>query len=595
MTHLRRAMLALVFLCPVVAAQAQDRANEAWNSGDQATADSLYSLRLASDSTDARALHRVALIRGWNQQYAASISLFDLLIAFYPLNWEARVDRARVYAWWGRLPRAIAELDRILRDDPSYVPALRARAQFLSWAGEMDNALTTYDRLADIIPEDRTLRRDQALVLAWASRYQESSDAYEAMLADDPEDRDALIGLARVMSWSGALDSAGSVYDRAIQLDPADAEALEGRARVSAWQGRLKEAEHQWRALIVRHPDRGSAHLGLAQTLRWQGRVAPAMAEYRLAAQLAPTDREAVQQLEWVHRTMQPRGRGGLTFESDSDDNNITTITGTGGWRPRPGTDVEFKIYVRTASIDGANRRTSTGLMAVAAHQLEPGWLVRAGLGFNAADGSGANGRGRFLAEVSSPGRNRGGGTIRLAHLPLDYTALLIENGVVTTELDAGLWYPAGAGIQLNGGLSATWYQGTESNRRLAGRISAQRRLGASWKLAAILRAFGFHKNLQDGYFDPDSYWLFEVPVSWQRTFGAWRVDALLAAGLQQAGSGTSVRGAGRAAATVGYPLAPGRELGAFVRFSSTGMDGFSTADADYRSVSFGLSGSWVF
>jgi tetratricopeptide (TPR) repeat protein len=588
-------MLALVLLCPVAAAQAQDPANEAWNSGDQATADSLYSLRLAHDSTDARALHRVALIRGWNQQYAASISLFDLLIAFYPLNWEAKVDRARVYAWWGRLPRAIAELDRILQADPSYVPALRARAQFLSWAGEMDDALTTYDRLAGMIPEDHTLQRDQALVLAWASRYQESSDAYEAILADDPEDRAALIGLARVMSWSGALDSAAIVYDRVLQLDPSDAEALEGRARVSAWQGQLKEAERRWRALIVLRPDRGSAHLGLAQTLRWQGRVGPAMAEYQRAAQLAPTDREVVQQLEWVHRTMQPRGRGGLTFESDSDDNNITTITGAGGWRPRPGTDVQFELYVRTASINGTNRRSSTGLMAVAAHQLEPGWLVRAGLGVTASDGSGANGRGRLLAALSSPGRNRGGGTLRLAHLPLDYTALLIENGVVTTDLDAGLWYLAGAGIQLNGGLSVTWYQGTEPNRRLAGRISARRRLAPSWTVGAVLRAFGFQKNLQDGYFDPDLYWLFEVPVSWQRTFGAWRVDALLAPGLQQVGTGGSVRGAGRAAASVGYPLAPGRELGAFVRFSSTGMDGFSTADADYRSLSFGLSGSWVF
>jgi len=588
-------VLALVLLCPVVTAQAQDPADQAWRSGDQATADSLYSLRLASDSTDARALHRVALIRAWNQEYAASISLFDLLIAFYPLNWEAKVDRARVYAWWGRLPRAIAELDRILQDDPGYVPALRARAQFLSWAGEMDNALTTYDRLTEVLPEDRTLQRDQALVLAWASRYQESSEAYEAMLADDPDDRDALLGLARVMSWSGELDSAASVYDRALQLNPADADALEGRARVSAWQGHLKDAERRWRALIGGDPNRASAHLGLAQTLRWQGRVAPAMEEYQLAAQLAPTDREAMQQLEWVHRTMRPRGRGGLTFENDSDNNDIATITAAGGWRPRPGTDVQFELYIRTASIDGANRRRSTGLMAVAAHQLEPGWLVRAGLGINASDGSGANGRGRLLAEVSSPGRNRGGGTLRLARLPLDYTALLIENGVVTTDLDAGGWYRTGAGIQLNGGLSVTWYQGTEPNRRLAGRISAQRRLAPSWTLGAALRAFGFQKNLQDGYFDPDRYWLFEIPVSWQRTFGAWRVDALLAPGLQQVGSGGSVSGAGRVAASVGYPLAPGRELGAFVRFSSTGMDGFSTADADYRSVSFGLSGSWAF
>jgi len=593
---IRRSLVAaLLLLAAPATSLAQNAADLSWNRGDIPAAETLYVARLARDSSDDRALHRLALIRAWDDRYDESLALFDQLLDISPTNREAAVDRARVLAWRGELPAALEALDVILAEDPSYAPALKARAQFLSWAGQTEDALATYDRLLADLPKDRTLRRDQARVLTWASRYQEATAVYDSLLATDPNDRDALLGLAQLLAWSGQLDSADLVYRRLLGQRPDDAEALKGQARVSAWQGQLEIAERQWRAVIARHPDDALGYVGLAQTLRWSGRTAAAVSALEDAARLAPTDREVLQQLEWVRLMMQPRVRSGLTSESDSDKNDITTLTVGGGWRPTPNLEVSGEAYGRTASLDGAFRRHSYSATAFGLYEVEPGWLLRGGLGLVGSDAPGANVFVRALASVRTPGRYRGGGTFSYARQPLDFTAQLIERGVWTQDVAVAGWYAAGGQIRLNGSASITWFQGSESNRRLAGRIAAERRMAPSWRLGATFRLFGFEKDLQEGYFDPDRYWLGEVVVGWRPTVGAWSFDLVLAPGLQQVGTSGSVQGAGRAAAQVSYAIAPGRDVGAFIRFSSAGMDGFSTANADYRSLAIGLSGSWLF
>lgn len=577
------------------ASRAQHPADLAWDNGDVGEAETLYAERLERNPTDERALHRLALIRAWNERYDESLELFDRLLAISPGNREAAIDRARVYAWRGQLPAALADLDEILAQDPTYSPALRASAQFLSWAGKTEDALVAYDRLITDLPDDRALQRDRARVLGWASRYQDAVDAYNSLLADDPDDRDALLGLAQVLTWSGQLDSAGHVYERLLEAQPEDADALHGQARISALQGRLVQAERQWQAAIARHPDDGAGYVGLAQTMRWGGRTAAAAAALEEAAERAPTDREVLLQIEWLRRTMQPKIRSGLTLESDSDKNDISTLTVGGGQRPSPDVELSGEIYHRTASLDGGPRRRSYGVTAFGLKEIEPGWSLRGGLGVVGSDVEDSGGFLRLLAGVRSPGRYRGGGGFAYTRQPLDLTAQLIENQVWTQDAAASGWYAVDSKIRLNGSASITWFQGSESNRRLAGRIVGERRMAADLTLGATFRIFGFEKDLQEGYFDPDRYWLGELVVGWRPSAGPWSFDLALAPGLQQIGKDGSVDGAVRAAAQANYSLAPGREVGGFLRFSNAGVDGFSTASVDYRSLAIGLSGSWVF
>ncbi|MDH3428143.1 MAG: hypothetical protein OEM23_06875, partial [Gemmatimonadota bacterium] len=133
------------------------------------------------------------------------------------------------------------------------------------------------------------------------------------------------------------------------------------------------------------------------------------------------------------------------------------------------------------------------------------------------------------------------------------------------------------------------------SNRRIAGTAYAVRQLSSTWSVGLFTRAFGFQKDLQDGYFDPDLYWIGEVTGQWKRSAGDWRFSVDAAPGVQQVGSGGVTSATVRAAGRIAFALGPGREIGLDARYSASGLSSFSSGASDYEYVSLGLAGSWAF
>lgn len=586
-------VLAVSFAPPALA---QDDADAAWNRGDVATARRLYERRLATDSSDQRALHRLALIHAWDERYRESITLFDRLLSLAPANAEAAVDRARVIAWRGDLSGAIAALDDVLDARPTYVPALQARAQFSAWAGELDAAIRTYDQLLEITPEDREVRVARARTLGWASRFPDAIAAYDSVLRGDPNNRDALLGLARILSWSDALDSAASIYRTMVNQDPTDLDALRGLAQTLTWGGNLVGGERAWRQVLATAPDDVPSLVGLAQTLRWQGRDAAALEVLARAAEIDPTDRDMRAQLQWAQAATAPRVGSSFVFESDSDGNRIGTFAARAAWRLIPRVEVRVEGYTRDLDQTGAAplERTTRGGFVELWTQFEPGWAVAAGVGASDADAPGADPVGRFAAWVATPGRHPIGATLRYTRQALDVTALLAERDVDYQELGVSLRGEPAPGWSVTGGLSRATFDGSEGNRRIAGSVGASRRVARSWTLGASWRAFGYRQDLNDGYFDPSFYGLGEVTGRWQREFGKWTLLLEGAPGVQTL-SGADLSASARVRTVVSYRIAPGKEVVASAGFSTTGLQVFSSDVGTYRYRTVGLSGSWVF
>jgi tetratricopeptide (TPR) repeat protein len=155
----------VTFLLLVVIARAR-RADADRRVRSRTSATARLSERLAADSTDDRALHRVALLEAWDGRHDASLRLFDQLLALGP-NLEAEVDRARVIAWKGQPAEAVRVLDELLERSPGYIPALEARAEFLAWAGEHDRAVSSSNRGDP--PGSRSVRVRARLLLGSAS------------------------------------------------------------------------------------------------------------------------------------------------------------------------------------------------------------------------------------------------------------------------------------------------------------------------------------------------------------------------------------------------------------------------------------------
>jgi tetratricopeptide (TPR) repeat protein len=510
-------------------AVAQSPADSAWNKGDLPTAQRLYEARLASDSSDVRALHRLALINAWDDRYDESVTLFNRLLRTDPSNLEARRDRARVLSWAGRFPESIA----------------------------------AYDTLARMSDNDRPAR----------------------------------LGQAQALSWAGELDSSAAIYRRLLAANPSDLEARRGLARVTSWSGKLVLAEAEWRKAVAADSNDVASLVGLAQTLRWQGRTAAAVPYLERGRRLAPDDRDLTTEWRYAEAAAAPRVGMTSTRESDSDGNQITTVSARAAWRPQGRVEVGVEGYFRRGTWDtnGFGSRDAQGGLVDARVDLEPGWIVAAGAGASTA-GSGINRTtAQWRASISSPGRYHVGGGLTVRHAALDATALLIERGVVMQEVALSLRAEPATGWSLNGALSHATFTGTQDNARTVGFVAAMRHFARRWTAGVRLRALGYRYDLNDGYFDPSRYVIAEVPVRWHETVNRWSLQGEVAPGVQQVGRGGSIQATGQASAAASFAVAPGRDIGVSALFSRSGLQAFATPEAGYRYLSLGLSANWWF
>ena len=594
---------AFALLACATPARAQDAADRAWAAGDVPTAERLYAARIAADSNDVRALHRLGLVRAWQGRYDEALALLDRAIRLDPRDAERQVDRARMLAWKGDPAAGARALEPLLARDPGYLPALQARAQFLSWAGDFDASLRTYGRILEITPGDRGVGLDRARVLSWASRFGASQAAYDSLLRRNPNDRDALLGLAQVLSWAGQLDSAEVVYHRMLAINSGDVEGMNGLARTAAWRGRLLEAESRWRNALARHPNDPSALVGLSQTLRWQGRDAAALAAARRAIQVAPTDRDARTELQWALLPMRPRFAPAASYESDSDGNRIATFSAGAAFRPDPRVELRADAYLRNTRLENdptVPDATARGGALTLRTQLEPGWTLTGGAGISGTDRAGDEARASWRGAIASPGRYPFTATLAYSHTPLDATALLIQRDVEVDELNLSLNLAPAQGWSISaGGGGADFHGGVsgQTNRRTNANLAITRRFARFFTLGAAGRTFGFDRNLNDGYFDPDLYWIGEALGRVGREWRRWGITAEVAPGVQQVGEGGERSATIRTTGGVTLTVAPGRSIGLSAAYANAGLQRLSPTDTGggYRYTAFSLSGSWAF
>jgi tetratricopeptide (TPR) repeat protein len=579
-------------------AQAQTTAEEAWTAGDHAAAERLYLGRLSINPGDEQALHRVALIRAWNSRFESSLELFDRLLAISPNNSEAAVDRARVLGWRGDLRGAVAALDSIIHVHPTYQRAMDARADFAAALERGPSGVQgAKEPAAATDPQNRALERERAKTLMWSDRYDEAIAAYERLALSDPNDRDALVNLARVLSWSGELDSAASIYSRLLARSPADLEALRGRARTTSWGGDILAAEAWWRRALAVDSNDVEALVGLAQTLRWQGRQAAALEVLSRAGALDPSNDDVVAQQRWTRLAVDPRVNGNVAFERDSDGNSMVTSWFRASWRPILRTEITAHAYRRSAGFDtpGFEGASANGVSVDLWTQREPGWVALAGLGISSSSADAAGARGTFRARVETPLRNRVSGGLSFSHAPYDYTAPLMTSGVMLDEWSIGGRMRFPRRLTVEASLALGTFHGSQANHRTFVTIVTTKRLGADWSLGTSLRAYGFTRDLNDGYFDPSSYVLAEALGIWTRELGRWVVQTQFAPGLQGVRGNGSFGATLRASGRISYLLSPGQELSLEGTFSSAGLRSFSATNADYRYRALTFGGAWLF
>lgn len=574
--------------------RAPDEADRAWDEGERSRSIRLYSARVAADSADVPALHRLALLRSWSGRHAEALELMDRLVEVDPSNVQARIDRARILAWSGDRQEALVALDAVLDDHPANVRALEAKAEILTRPDEID--VEGPER-----SESLRARRGAAPEAAFLGRplvdpgpFREAMSTFDSLTAAEPDALQHRIGLGAALTFAGRYDSARAVLRGVLERSPGNLRAQQGLARALTWDGRLRAGERAWRTVVRTDPREADGWAGLAENLRWQGRPAAALAALERGREEAPGSPRLEDQMRWVRAALAPRVRGGWDDRDDPAEQRTSTTTVVAAWNPLP--PATLRLRARRSVHDFAVpslERSAQGALLTGSWEFEPGWTVTGGAGGFESDGARDPEQLRAQVEIASPPGSPVAGSAGYDRELLDRTALQVERSVVRERWGGLLrWRPESRwSVAGRGGWSE--YRGDDRNTRWDASVGLGHHLSPRWSLGAGLRAVGFESDVADGYFDPDLYGLAELEVGWSRRIEGWRLEVEAAPGLQQIGEGADPVEAFRAGARLSYRLGPGRSAYVAGGYARNGLVSTATGQSDYDYRTFRIGGSW--
>ena len=513
------------------------RADSAYQAGAYPLATALFDEIVRRDADPPSiAIFRLATLRSWDSRLDEADALYRRYIAKEPRDAEGRLALARTLAWGGHYAEAIATYDTLIASNQRMRDAVMGRAQTLAWSGRLGEALA----------------------------------AYKVWVRDHPVDRDAAMDYARSLAWAGQLDQAEAMYTQLSRTG--NAAATKGLARVIGWRGQLERSEQTWRRVLETDPKDPEALTGLAQVLSWQGRQSDAEAALELALQANPSYGDARTLLRWVQADLRPSiTLTGLGI-NDKDNNRSTVVLADYAARTLWNATIGARYTGRMANFSAIDSRSDAGSLFARWQPGSSSWQVR-------AEGGVTRHSTTFVAPPNAK-RTIGSGALSVsgnlgpslrvglggARTAFDETALLIANGVISSEIsgDAAIALPTR--LTLSGGASHTRLTGgTRENTRIAYNSTLRWNYNRSWSLAIGGRQYGYDTSSTDGYFAPRRYSLGEL--STRGHVGGnlgWNADGEVGLGRQSIeffGSSAGARATERGALSLGYRFDPAREV----------------------------------
>ncbi|MGD8277842.1 MAG: tetratricopeptide repeat protein [Gemmatimonadota bacterium] len=439
-----------------------------------------------------------------------------------------------------------------------------------------------------------------ALLAGWQGRRHESIALLDRLLAHWPRDNDARAARARMLVALGRFDEAVATVDTILELNPADLGGLQLRARFTGFEGDLIESERLWRDVLDREPGNVETRIGLASLLRQQGRADSAEAVLATVRGSATSNTDLREELDRIAAVVGPRIRSRVISEGDSDDNRVATFTLQAILPAAPRFRLNADTWLRAARLGPATGDVTARAGALSARMLvEPGWTFQAGAGVATTDRTDIGAATTWLVSAGTPRQHRWSATITGSRDAFYYTAPMAANGITAEQVQVGVGGRAARRWSVEASAALGRFESARSgvrNRRAAGRASLTRTLPAGVSLSLQASGFGFARDVNDGYFDPDLYGIAAVEVQYRRAFRHASLLVALAPGLQQIGSDGSPGGALHATATFEIVKSPGRSAGFGLVWANTGAQQLSARPAGaYRYASIGLDFRWRF
>jgi len=229
-------------------------------------AEDLFERAVESGPGEHEAAFFLGVVRRRLGEGDAALQAFETIPPDHTHFAEARTQIASIYERRGLYDRALAEVERASKLDPSrdldlYAATLRGKS------GDFDGAVSHIERLLAESPDDDDLLFNLGVVYGEAKRTEEAIGFMQRALARNPDNASALNYIGYTWAERGVrLDEAEKMITRAIELRPDDGFIVDSlgwvyymRARPLLQSGRSREA--------MRYLERAIAELERAEDL----------------------------------------------------------------------------------------------------------------------------------------------------------------------------------------------------------------------------------------------------------------------------------------------------------------------------------------
>jgi tetratricopeptide (TPR) repeat protein len=249
-----------------------------------------YQQVLASDPSNADALHLLGVLRHQQGEHAQAVELIGRAVALRPNAAIYHANLAEPYRELGQFERAAGSCRAALSLQPNYPEAIGNLGLALRGMGRLGDAVEQFHRALALRPDFATVHTNLGNALRELGKLELALEHFRRAVEIEPQNAAAQTNLGQMLLECGRAQEALAHCETAVQLQPDVAALHHNLGNAYRDLNRLVEAKAAYLEAVRLAPDLAKAHAHLGQTLLREHDYAGALHWLKRAPELDPQD-----------------------------------------------------------------------------------------------------------------------------------------------------------------------------------------------------------------------------------------------------------------------------------------------------------------
>lgn len=447
------------------------------------------------------------------KDYARAQSSLEKALKYHPENASLYAKLSQVLTLDKQPEAALAAIQKAVALEPDNIEYLRAQATLANWTGDYELAVQSYNEIFARDGDHQVLMQI-ALSNSWSGQLDLAAKSFKEYLAVYPDEKSVYPHYAKTEIWRGNYPEAEKILDAYVERFGDNEEMRKIRADLYA-RGEWPDASHSlYTPLLEKSPDDYMLNYTKTLALFYDQQPIEAIESLEKVKSIQPNSKDTMDLRKFVLTKYRSNIEGSGFYSQDNDDIEHTIVSLYGTYYVNPETSIyvggeydrlESKSSSAYINIDGTNSSSVTREGIGISHRINENIAVDLLVGHEEGDYASST-FARAKARVDINDKNT---------LYLNYS----KGYYMVSPRSASLGVQrvhTGALLEYRPTLSDTiLVQGeydlfSENNKRWGGLIAPRHAVvrRESWSMDLGVKAwlFGYEKNLNHGYYDPELF-----------------------------------------------------------------------------------------